>query len=258
SGSIVCDYEVVCKGDVNLTILKTTTASVADPRNPLNFTFCKNCTATVNNTVLDQALTTAQNMRTSSACLNCKMGERCNVLKTFVRCYNPCKTTANGGCLNGGVCYFDGQENSTKCRCPSDEGRFVYSGEHCEIAVENLSLSSTYIAAIAGGTGGALIVVLRSPTKGGLRMSSDMYPRKREDTLTVEGKEHTSITDSRGNEVYMYQPDPNEIRRQPSSPVSSSERDYSRPRTASVYDYIDTESRYEIQRPILRLNVNRI
>ncbi|XP_052813016.1 uncharacterized protein LOC128240419 [Mya arenaria] len=160
SGSIVCDYEVVCKGDVNLTILKTTTASVADPRNPLNFTFCKNCTATVNNTVLDQALTTAQNMRTSSACLNCKMGERCNVLKTFVRCYNPCKTTANGGCLNGGVCYFDGQENSTKCRCPSDEGRFVYSGEHCEIAVENLSLSSTYIAAIAGGTGGALIVVL--------------------------------------------------------------------------------------------------
>ncbi|WAR09528.1 hypothetical protein MAR_034604 [Mya arenaria] len=60
------------------------------------------------------------------------MGERCNVQKTFVRCYNPCKTTANGGCINGGVCYFDGQEYSIKCRCPSDEGRFVYSGEHCE------------------------------------------------------------------------------------------------------------------------------
>ncbi|WAR09536.1 hypothetical protein MAR_034612, partial [Mya arenaria] len=83
----------------------------------------------------------------------------------------------------------------------------------------------------------------RSLTKGGLRLSSDMYPRKREDTLTVEGKEHKIITDSRGNEVYMYQPNPEDIRRQPSSRVSSSERDFSRPRTVSVYDYIDTESR---------------
>ncbi|WAR09537.1 hypothetical protein MAR_034613 [Mya arenaria] len=129
-------------------------------------------------------------------------------------------------------------------RCQSDSDHFVYSGEHCEIAVERLSLSSTYIAAIAGGSGGAIVVVLsvvivclilrkkkqkdvdknesmsmeefgRSLTKGGLRLSSDMYPRKREDTLTVEGKEHKIITDSRGNEC-------------------------------------------EIQRPILRPNVNRI
>ncbi|WAR09529.1 hypothetical protein MAR_034605 [Mya arenaria] len=172
-------------------------------------------------------------------------------------------------------------------RCQSDSDHFVYSGEHCEIAVERLSLSSTYIAAIAGGSGGAIVVVLsvvivclilrkkkqkdvdknesmsmeefgRSLTKGGLRLSSDMYPRKREDTLTVEGKEHKIITDSRGNEVYMYQPNPEDIQRQTSSRVTSSERGFNRPRTASVYDYIDTESRCEIQRPILRANVNRI
>ncbi|WAR09562.1 hypothetical protein MAR_034638 [Mya arenaria] len=74
----------------------------------------------------------------------------------------------------------------------------------------------------------------------------------------MEGKEHKIITNSRGNEVYMYQPDPNDIRRHPSSLVSSSESDYSRPRKVSVYDIIDTESRYEIRRPILRPNVNRI
>ncbi|XP_052813755.1 uncharacterized protein LOC128240852 [Mya arenaria] len=98
----------------------------------------------------------------------------------------------------------------------------------------------------------------RFHTKSGLRMSSDKYPEKREDTLTVEWKVHKIINDSRGNEVYMYQPNPEDIRRQPSSRVSSSERDFSRPRTVSVYDYIDTESRCEIQRPILRPNVNRI
>ncbi|WAR09535.1 hypothetical protein MAR_034611 [Mya arenaria] len=42
--------------------------------------------------------------------------------------------------------------------------------------------------------------------------------------------------------MYMYQPNPSDIRRHPSSRLSSLEGDYSRPRTASVYDYIDTQS----------------
>ncbi|WAR09534.1 hypothetical protein MAR_034610 [Mya arenaria] len=99
----------------------------------------------------------------------------------------------------------------------------------------------------------------RFPTKGGVRLSYDGYPStKREDTLTVEGKEHKIITNRLGNEMYMYQPNPSDIRRHPSSRLSSLEGDYSRPRTASVYDYIDTQSTFEILRPTLRPNINRI
>ncbi|WAR09527.1 hypothetical protein MAR_034603 [Mya arenaria] len=95
--------------------------------------------------------------------------------------------------------------------------------------------------------------------QGGVRLSSGWYPStNREDTLKVEGKEHKIITNSLGNEMYMYQPNPRDIRRHPSSRMSSSESDYSRPRTASVYDYIDTQSTYEILRPTLRPNINRI
>ncbi|WAR09563.1 MUC1-like protein, partial [Mya arenaria] len=234
-GSIVCDYEVICKGDVDLQQINTTTKEMADQ--PLNFIFCENCRVDVDIAAIAHSLQAAQQKRTSNACSNCIIGERCvlNLDKGNVQCIDPCKTTDNGGCINDGVCYFERQTNSTQCRCPSSGGRFIYSGKHCEIPVEKLSLSSTYIAAIAGGTGGAII--------GGVRLSYDGYPStKREDTLKVEGKEHKIITNSLGNEMFMHQPNPRDIRRHPSSRMSSSESDYSRSRTASVYDYIDTQS----------------
>ncbi|WAR09566.1 IMPG2-like protein [Mya arenaria] len=280
NGSIICDYDVICKGNVDLTKIATTTANIGKAHQSLNFTFCQNCSVVVNSTAIAQAFHTANQKRTTSACSNCVDGERCviDLQKGTVQCIDPCRAMDNGGCKNDGECYFDRRANLTKCRCKSDGDRFVYSGEHCEIPVEKLTLSSTYIAALAGGSGGGVIVIMsvviiclivrkrkqkdvdkngRQGT-GGVRLSLDKYPRTREDTLTVEGKEHKIITNSLGNEVYMYQPNPSDIRRHPSSRVSSSESDYNRSRTASVYDYIDTESRYEIQRPTLRPNINRM
>ncbi|XP_053385499.1 uncharacterized protein LOC128550449 [Mercenaria mercenaria] len=88
-----------------------------------------------------------------------------------------------------------------------------------------------------------------------IHASENQYESGFPDTKYVQGREHRVMKDSRGDETYIYQP---------SSciyPVSRT-RDGSAYSSyvagPSVYDYIDTESKFEIQRPNIRLgNMNK-
>ncbi|XP_060608147.1 uncharacterized protein LOC132760229 [Ruditapes philippinarum] len=187
-------------------------------------------------------------------------------------------------CGNHGTCYVDIKTYKGKCSCSNSNG-FVYHGVYCERKAEELKLDSVYIIAIASGSGGAVFIIavvavaclihMKRKMKTlfltntdvnsaemddfGWERSSDLNANlyrarvksvandnktrlQEQDVTYFQGREHRLYKDDKGDEAYIYQP---------SSHKSSAETEYNT--GPSVYDYIDTDSKFQIQRPNIRI-----
>ncbi|KAH3750619.1 hypothetical protein DPMN_185146 [Dreissena polymorpha] len=71
--------------------------------------------------------------------------------------------------------------------------------------------------------------------------------------------QHKVTRDEKGNEVYIYQPkQPRDIGRQRQSSVYSSASEDNAQTGSSMYDYIDTDTKYQIRRPNVSIRTIRI
>ncbi|XP_053386676.1 uncharacterized protein LOC128550849 [Mercenaria mercenaria] len=83
-----------------------------------------------------------------------------------------------------------------------------------------------------------------------IHASENQYESGLPDTKYVQGREHKVMKDNRGEETYIYQPS-SYIHPVSRARYGSSYNNHSA--GPSVYNYIDTESKFEIQRPNISL-----
>ncbi|KAH3750628.1 hypothetical protein DPMN_185156 [Dreissena polymorpha] len=80
-----------------------------------------------------------------------------------------------------------------------------------------------------------------------------------EETRVLDGIEHKVTRDDKGNEMFIYQPkQPRDLGRQRQSSVYSSASEDNAHTGSSMYDYIDTETKYQIRRPNVSIRTIRI
>ncbi|KAL5005576.1 hypothetical protein ScPMuIL_016734 [Solemya velum] len=160
-GSVVVDYTVFLKADVNHTELEAslnaaTTNIMRDGvgKHKISQHYLQTY----------EALLLAGLKKVTDSCEAMK-GELCYPTFKVVNCTTDggtlnvsCESVCHGMCGKHGECTTDSSDKP-KCRCFADE-KYTYSGDLCDIISEKLALESKYIIAIAAGCGGAVLLVL--------------------------------------------------------------------------------------------------
>ncbi|XP_053385640.1 uncharacterized protein LOC128550481 [Mercenaria mercenaria] len=211
----------------------------------------------------------------------CRFGYNCTFNTVGDRVEASCQSKCSqqsSFCGIHGQCYIDHRSEALKCRCDEEEN-YVYIGERCGNRMELVKLKKKYIILIASGSGGlfiiALIVVIICLLKR--RKSHDQERKQKEDeTLTIHrdveeypqldryNESHSSreFSDQRGTkwtenqyqrsllDTRYFDGREHKVLRNDSGKESHPNPGYSLPPSnKSVYDYIDTSSRFEIKRP---------